>query len=172
MEFGNLDLYNFLDSYKRGIENILKTRSFKVLENEFYLLSESLKVNDILSLSNLNQDSLKNLLEDKKIIYLPFVGGFDSYVRCVNGSEFDLDEGMDNDWIEGVGYIPSGSRIIDVGDFTVSYKNIAGFIFTKENNIYKVRIAEYLKGQTSVKEIINSGLLGIEIKNFIEEFNI
>lgn len=172
MEFKNLDLYNFIESYKVGIDNILRTKSVKVLENTFYILSELLKIEESIDINTLSKESLESLLDEKKIVYLPFVGGFDSYVTCVNGSEFDLDEGMENDWIEGVGYIPSGSRIIDVGEFTVSYRNLAGFILTKKNDIYQVTIAEYLKGEISAKEINVAGLLGMEIKSFIKQFNL
>ncbi|MGL4450185.1 MAG: hypothetical protein ACRCTZ_03200 [Sarcina sp.] len=171
MEFGNLDLYNFIVNYKIGIENILKNKSVKALENEFYVLSELLEIEEVLKLDNLNKESIENYLNDKKVIYLPFVGGFDSYVTCVNGSEFDLDEGLENDWVEGVGYIPSGSRIVDVGEFTISYRNLAGIILMNQNNICNFKIGEYLKGEKVIKEVKNTGLLGMEIKEFIERFN-
>ncbi|MGL4762206.1 MAG: hypothetical protein ACRCWG_12220 [Sarcina sp.] len=170
MNIENLDLYNFINNYKKGVENILRNKSIKALEGEFLIISNELNIQQTYAREKLSADLIKELLDLKNKLYFPFVGGFDSYVISVNGAEFDLDEGIEPEWIEGAGYIPSGSRLVDIGDFTISYRNLAGFIIEENNGSYKVTIAEYLKGSNSIKRVENTGLLGIEIKSFIKSF--
>ena len=169
MNIKNLDLYNFIDSYKKGVENILRNRSVKSLEGEVLIVSKELDVKKEYKISELSFEEIKSFLENKEILYLPFVSGFDSYVIAVSGAEFDLDEGIEPEWLEGVGYIPSGSRMVDIGDYTISYKNLAGFMIEKLDSEYKILFAEIIKGNNKIKEVINAGLLGIEIKAFVEE---
>lgn len=156
----NLDI----EKYISGVKVLIGQKDIKALNGQVLTLADDLKVKSII---DINCD-IKNIIENGEKVYLPFVSGFDSYVRCINGTEFDLDEGLEPEWIEGVGYIDSAIRLIDTGDFTISAKNIAGFIAKKVDEGYQIDIAEYLLGDEGVSIVKNTGLLGIEIKEFLE----
>lgn len=160
----NLNIDIILAKYKDGVENILKTKDIKVLSGQIFEISDDFSIKKE---HNLNNFDLKKCLKEGGKIYLPFVSAFESYVKCVNGSQFDLDEGLEADWIEGIGYVDSGMRFIDVGNFTISKNNLVGFMIEKKKCGYEVLIGEYILGSTKIEKIKNTGLLGIEINNFL-----
>ena len=165
MEFKTIDIKVFIERYKDGVRNILRTRMIKSLEGEVLIVSNN---GDILKKELFDCCDFKEVLDKGEILYLPFVAGFDGLVRTVSGEEFDIDEGIEPDWIEGVGYIPMGERIIDIGDFTPSYNNLAGFTLRKKENDFKIYYGEYIKNESKIRYIDNAGLLGEIIKEFIE----
>lgn len=167
-----LNLNKMILDYKSGIFNIIKNKSVKALEGEILEVDESGNIKNINAFDNYTEANIKSMLENGQRVYFPFVSGFDSYVLTVLGEGFDLDDGLEADWLEGIGYVPTAGRTIDVGEFTISYRNLVGFILYSIDGEYKVEVAEYIKGSDKIKYIQNSGLLGKDIEKFVSLYKI
>lgn len=168
----NLDLNKMVPSYKDGILNIIKNRSVKALEGEILEIDSNRNVKNIIAFNDYNEELVKEKLENGVELYFPFVSGFDAYVLTVLGEGFDLDDGIEADWLEGIGYVPTGGRTIDIGELSISYKNLVGFTVRIINGEYQVKVAEYIKGSNNIKYIENAGLLGKDIEKFISLYRI
>lgn len=155
MKFENLDINMFLKNYINGTENYINDNIKVFIVNDNKSLSEVKCIDD-----------MGTLIFDNAL-YLPFVNGFGTYVKCINGSEFDLDEGLEPEWIEGIGYVDTSSRLIDTGDFVISDKNIPGMLIRKDIEGYEILYAQHLLGSSKFEIIDKAGLLGIEMNEFI-----
>ncbi|WP_066869158.1 hypothetical protein [Clostridium mediterraneense] len=164
-----LDIESLLEDYKNSVEKIIKDGKRKYLESEVLELSDKSKVDYIYKAHTLDVGKINNQLNKGKAIYFPFVSGFDGEIITIVGEEFDLDVGIDFDYIEGMGYMPTSERIMDVGELSISAKNLVGFILSKDNE-YKIEIGQWIKGSNNIKIVKNAGFIKKDIDKFIENY--
>ena len=164
-----LDVKSLLEDYKNLVEKIVKNKKRKYLEGEVLVLNNKSKIDYIYKADTLDIEKINYEVDNGKAIYFPFVSGFDGEIITIAGEEFDLDAGIDFDYIEGMGYMPTSERIMDVGEFSISAKNLVGFILFKEDE-YKIEIGQWIKGSNDIKIIKNSGFIKKDIDKFIKNY--
>ncbi|MGL4742378.1 MAG: hypothetical protein ACRC41_16555 [Sarcina sp.] len=166
----DINLKYIFENYKKGSLNLLRNKAIKAFDGKVLILDENFSIKEKFDIANLSLVEFETLINSKQKIYFPFVDSFDSFVTAVNGIDFDLDEGLEPEWLEGVGYVESSSRLVDIGDLTISSYNIPGFILWK-NIEFNILFAEYFTNKNKLITIDNVGFLKNDILNFINETN-
>ncbi|MGL5820248.1 MAG: hypothetical protein ACRCYE_01280, partial [Sarcina sp.] len=160
-----VNLQKIFNEYKQGALNLLRNKAVKSFDGKIFSLNQDFSVKEKFDIAELTFVDFENLIEDKEKLYLPFVDSFDSFVTCVNGLDFDLDEGLEPEWLEGIGYIQSNERLVDIGELTVAFNNIPGFILWRDND-FNLLFGQYFKNETYCIVLDNIGFLKDDILNF------
>lgn len=163
-----IDLKYVVETYKQGALNLLRNKAIKAFDGKILIIDEKFYIKEKVDIDKLNVERIENFLSDGEFLYFPFVDSFDSFVTAINGIDFDLDEGLEPEWLEGVGYVQSSERLVDIGDLTISPSNTPGFIIWKTED-FNLSFGEYFKNDCKCLVLDNIGFLKQDILDFINK---
>lgn len=160
------DLVRFIHSYIKDINKFLLDRRGK--REKIYLVDKDGEF------SSLEDEMIQDLLGKDVMIYLPVTTAVYDEMTILNGDEVDLNEGLGAEYIEGLCYIPSSGRLIDIGDLKVSINTRVGLLLDIKKgiinfNLIQGRVDRDLNLQ-EFNEIQNFGIVEIEIKKYLNYY--
>lgn len=160
------NIKNFIKEYKKDLTKYLINR--KAITEKIYEVD--LKNNEIKE--ELELETLNTALNKKHIeLYLPITTAVYDDMVIINGDEVDLNEGLGAEYVEGLTYMPTYGRMIDIGDLNISINGRVGLIISinEENIILSLAEGKVDKDLNlkQFKSILNAGIVSIEIEKYI-----
>lgn len=160
------DLVGFIHSYIKDINKFLLDRRGK--REKIYLVDKDGEF------SNLKDEMVQDVLGKDVIIYLPVTTAVYDEMTMLNGDEVDLNEGLGAEYIEGLCYVPSSGRLIDIGDLKVSINTRVGLLLDIRKGIITFKLVQGRVDRDlnlqEFNEIQNFGIVDIEIKKYLSYY--
>lgn len=160
------DLVKFMENYIKDINKFLLNRNGE--REKIYLVDREGKFYSV------DDNKIKDLFNEEVEIYLPVTTAVYDEMTMLNGDEVDLNEGLGAEYIEGLCYVPSSGRLIDIGDLKVSINTRVGLLLEIKKGIINFKLVQGTVDRElnlqNFSNIQNFGIVEIEVKKYLDYY--